>query len=189
VKALNAEKYIRRYGLSVQSIEEVDLKTCYIQGSPNRLMPKVLVNKDGEYDTSIFNSPHYEICFLYYRNGDAYVQENYHKTRYCKMRQVYLGNKSVRFPSRVRKVCESIKQGYLNGKYKNSYIVLLDVPLAKSRYNRNVDNLVPEIFMGHHRTAALLAFGIRNVRVIMAKDNKCGSCVCYGKIHDLCFEK
>jgi hypothetical protein len=179
--SMRLAKWLKKYGLKPLIFDTVDLRSCYMQQTPNRDQ-SVFIFK-GEWDISMLNSPHTEICSLYYEKGKAWLKEHYLETRYFKLKK-QLGK--IEFPEKLPGLCDSIKRGYLSGDHKNDYIVVLKEPFAKSRYQRQVKNLVPEIFSGHHRVGALIASGQYNVPVMVAKDISPGLCFTNGKIHDAC---
>ena len=80
---------------------------------------------------------------------------------------------------------DSLREGYLRRGYEEEYIVILNDPFISTRCGlKNIFTFSPEIFIGHHRAGALVALGKYMVKVVIAKDNKPGSCQCGGKIHD-----
>jgi hypothetical protein len=174
-----AIKAIKKYGLDIVSIKKVDLRECYVQSRPN--CPFDIYFKDG--NPLMTNSPHYEIAFLFYEHGERWLKNHYKELSYYKMMKK-LGR--AKFPIRVVSVCNSIRNGYLKGKYSNEHIVLLSKPFARTRYDRDVPNLVPEVWSGHHRIGALLALGNDVVDVMMAMDVAVGSQTTNGKIHRAC---
>jgi len=178
------DRVLDRYGLIRTDIIDCDLRDCYIQYTPNRPIDKFLLSTFGE--PTMANSPHYEIFFLYRQNGRKWLKQNYADTQYCKMA---LSFGRTDYPSKIRKLFSSMEKGYLRKNFKHKYIVVLNEPFAKSRYCRDINNDVPEIFMGHHRAGALLALDIFHVKVVLATDAKPGTKQCYGKIHNACVRR
>jgi len=170
-----------RYGLIRVDVIDCDLRGCYIQCTPNRPIDKFLLSP--VVGPIMINSPHYEIFSLYRKNGRKWLKQNYVNTQYCKMASS-LGKTD--YPLKIRKLFSSLKKGYLRKNFKNRYIVVLNEPFAKSRYGRDVEDNVPEIFIGHHRAGALLSLDVFNVKVVLAADIMPGTCQSYGKIHDAC---
>jgi len=183
----NERDRLKKYDIGVKEIKEVDLRNCYMQQRPNSSIGDLLLDK-GMVNSFIINSPHYEIACLYYKEGESWLRKHYKDTKYFTMMTKYFDKKNFYVNHTLINFFKSIKGGYRRGKYKNSYISVLLEPFANSRYNRNVPNLVPEIFSGHHRAAALLALKIYKVKVIVATDLKTGSCKTNGKIHNLCIK-
>ena len=174
-------KYIDRYGLKISSIKKVDLRKSYIQYLCNEVLDSILMI-DGVVDRNMLNSPHFELANLYFSNGEKWLVSNYIGTKYHKFKSKVL-NREDGLPIRKLRVFDSIKQGYLKKGNEENYIVLLNKPLIETRYGIKSLNLKsPEIFMGHHRSAALLALGINEAKVIIAEDINKGSCDFYGKI-------
>jgi len=172
-------KIIDRYGLVPDKFSDLDLRTCYWQNTPNKPVSSLF----GD-DRSMIISPHAEIAKLYYEQGEKAVRKQYKQTDYCKMKE-YFG-KGTKFPSKIVTLFDSVKKGYLRGKYKEEFIVVLMQSFAISRYGREEEDLVPEVWSGHHRVGALLALGRYNVRVLIAKDNHPGEKFSQGKIHKWC---
>ena len=178
----NSIEYIKRYGLSFNHIEEIDLRESYAQYQPEVNYYKLFSSTSS---LSMTDSPHTEIAHLYYENGLKWLTENYKKTKYHKLRKQIL-QLSGPLPAKKINLFKSMKKGYLRGKFSNAYIVVLKEPLVVSRYNVDIPSLgSPEIFMGHHRVGALLALGINFAKVVIAKDAHPGTCQCYGRIHDI----
>lgn len=182
---MNAKLYIKRYGLSVVSVIKVDLCNTYFQYRSDPDFVKLFTNSDGIVDISMANSPHYEFAYLYYKKSLRWLKNNFKDTKYYIFKKHILKRGSY-IPLRKIHLFDSIRNGYLKGKHKKDYIVLLDKPLIETRYKFNSETLgSPEVFMGHHRLAALLALGVTRAKVIMAKDLEAGSCNIYGKLHDI----
>lgn len=174
-------KYIDRYGLSIESIINIDLRKTHMQYFIHDEMDKLLTI-DGIIDRKMLNTPHYKLASLYYDKGRSWFDKNYKSTQYFKFVNDVLGKKKYSF---VRKfnLFDSIKLGYLKKGFEDDYIVVLKEPLIVSRYCFKDPSLKSlEIFMGHHRVAALMALKIYNVKVIMAKDVYQGSCDFNGKL-------
>ena len=174
---MSEAKAIRVYGLEVVGVEPIDLRTCYVFYPPNNGMDDLFGDRCMEL------SPHVEICKLYLKQGARWLRRNYQTTRYGQMMD-RLGKKN--FPQKIIDICESVREGYLCKGYEGSYIVVLREPFAASRYLRQIPNRVPEIWSGHHRAAALLAFGRYMVDVLVARDGAPGSKFSVGKVHGLC---
>jgi len=177
------EKWLKQYQLAIEDITEQDLRSCYMQQRPNNPFDSLLCKEDGAIDSSMPNSPHYELAELYIRRGDAKARKHFHSTRYYQMAKI-IGRRS--FPSKMEYLVRSLRKGYLRRKFKWDYIVALRTPFARSRYKRDVPILVPEIWSGHHRVGILLAMKKHVVPVVFAKDLKPGSCRSAGKVHGLC---
>jgi hypothetical protein len=182
---MKIDKFLKRYDLSRKEIKEIDLRDTYMQRTPNRSTDYLLAIEKKRTHLMIF-SPHTEIFSLLHQFGESWIEKVFTDTRYYKMASV-LGKKD--FPKKLKKIYYSIRDGYLQGKYKEKYIVVLEEPFAKSRYLRDVEDNAPEIFSGHHRVGALLALKRYNVKVVVAVDNKPGSKYSHGKIHDVCVER
>jgi len=171
---------LSRYGLIVNRIEKIDLRTCYMQSRPNN--PLV----DGSENALMINSPHHELASSLIERGEKWTRKNYENTEYYGMCQK-MGKKG--FPEKMIDLVWSIKDGYLADEYRDEYVICLDHPFAKTRYERDVPELVPEVWSGHHRIGILLALRKYNVSVRFAEDNYPGSKCSEGKIHGLCVEK
>lgn len=180
-KNMHIEKIIARYGLVKDKIENIDLQTCYSQNTPNKPISDIF-----NYNRLMIHSPHFQLAKMYYENGLSKTKKNYIRTDYCRMKE-YFG-KGSKFPSKIIPLYDSIKRGYLCEGHKEDYIVLLMQSFAISRYNRNEENLVPEVWSGHHRVGALLALGIYHADVLIAKDAHPGEKTSAGKIHRWCKE-
>lgn len=177
---MSTKKILKRYGLEFVNIRDIDLRTTHPQCTPSRP-----VNSFFGETGSMVDSPHAEFARLYYDHGLKWMKKNYRKTRLCLLR-TKLGKQG--FDMGMVKLCDSIKRGYLYGKYSSEHIIVIDVPFCNSRYNLNEDNMrVPEIFSGHHRTGSLLALGKFVVPVIFCSDKFPGSCFSNGKIHSACW--
>jgi len=177
---------LARYNLKDRCIQKIDLRSCYMQQRPNQPFNDMIMRDNGFIDLSMLNSPHLEIINLYIKHGEKWVKDNYHNTRYHKMLKL-MGKDG--FPHKIFKLFKSLKKGYLRKKYAKEYIVVLEKPFAKSRYNRDVKNLVPEIWSGHHRAAILIALCQYEVKVLIADDAAEGLCASAGKIHNLCVKE
>tara|TARA_Y100000310_G_scaffold242079_1_gene246238 strand:+ start:1755 stop:2357 length:603 start_codon:yes stop_codon:yes gene_type:complete len=195
-----------RYNLGIKNIEDVDLSSCYMQQRPNQPFGRLLLSKSGKVligtngaflissppkkegiiDSKITNSPHYELAKMILEEGERKTRKIFKETRYYQMCKI-LGKKN--FPEKIFGLIKSLEKGYLHGKHKKDFITILTEPFAKSRYNRNVEILVPEIWSGHHRAGILLALGQSIVPVAIAQDKDPGSCKSAGKIHGLCIYK
>ena len=173
-----------QYGLRKINICIMDLSNTYMQNLPNSNMFENIMLKDGIIDMSMQNSPHYEIAKLYFSKGENWLLENYKETRYFTMMTKYLKKKKVDV-KKFMKLCKSIKKGYLRGRYKDEYPIVLNEPFAKTRYNKNVFCPGFEIFSGHHRIGILLTLKKRN-KVLVAEDACKGSCYTRGKVHFGC---
>lgn len=180
-------KFLNLYDLEVDKVVDLDLTKCFMQARPNKPLDEILV-RDGRVDYSISNSPHREFADLLFQKGDEWLRLNYGQTRYCIMK-TKLFKKPDDFPKRFVDLCNSLQMGYLRKGYEEDYIVVLDWPFANTRYKRDVPDLSPEIFSGHHRAGALIAMGKNKIKVVVAKDTAPGSKQCFGKIHDLCNEE
>ena len=186
------DKELHKYGLRLDRFDRVDLKKCYMQSRPNnKFMDDVLGHIKDPERSLMLNSPHLELALLYFRNGKKWMIDHYDHTRYRTMQMKY--KKKNKFPFGFLKLCTSIKSGYLRKGFDSNFIVLLDEPFAKSRFNRDVPNLSPEVWSGHHRVGAVLALnkisGLDSrVKVAVAADRKPGLLRSAGKIHNLCVE-
>jgi hypothetical protein len=156
-----------------------------MQYCPNSDMLNYFFMKDGILDTRMIFSPHYNIAKLYFKNGKEWLKKNYKDTDYYYMRTKFQNYNDISI-EKFSSLCDSIKNGYLIGKYKDSYPVTLEQPFAKTRYNREVPMSGYEVFSGHHRIGIILALGIIDEKVLIAEDLYPGSCYSNGKIHDLC---
>lgn len=170
----------KKYGIELGKVFKIDLRKVYFQCRPNDMLNHLYLNED----THISNSPHVEIFEEYYKRGRKWLKKNYKDLRYYKFMR-HLG-KGEKFPKRIVNVGDSIKNGYLRNKYKDDYIVVLKETFASTRYNRSQYNLVPEIWSGHHRAAALFALERFIVDVRVGIDVDSGSCFCDERIHELC---
>jgi hypothetical protein len=173
--------FLKQYNLEIDYIDKVDLAKCFFQYIPERPLDELF---NG--NRLMTNSPHCEIFDLYFNKGKKWLKKNYKTTKYHELMKLL--QKPAGFPTKIIQLGESMKKGYLVGDHKKDYIVVMNIPFAKSRYNRNIEMLAPEIWSGHHRAGALLALGYNSVDVIYAKDSMPGSKQCYGKIHDFCVE-
>jgi hypothetical protein len=178
------EKQLKHYGLRSKDIISMDLQSCYMQARPNKPLDNILKNENGVVDYSMLASPHTEIAKIYYEKGEKHLRKVYNETRYGVFRRKYMGKKD--FPQRIIGLFNSIKKGYRRKGHKDHYIVILMKPFAKSRYNRDIPDLVPEIWSGHHRAGAMIALGKDIVEVLIAVDANPGTNYSAGKIHDLC---
>jgi hypothetical protein len=143
--------------------------------------------KNGILDTRMIFSPHYTMAKLYFKNGEEWLKKNYKDTDYYYMRTKFQNYNDINIDKFIN-LYESIKNGYLVGKYKDHYPVILEQPFAKTRYNREVPVSGYEVFSGHHRIGILLALEINNGPVLIAEDLHHGSCYSEGKIHNLCIK-
>ena len=182
---MKIDDFLKRYDLSRKKIKEIDLRDTYMQRTPNRTTQYLLKIANKSTHLMVF-SPHAEIFSMLHQFGESWVEKVFTDTRYYNM-VALLGKKE--FPKKLKKIYRSIKKGYLHGKYKDKYIVVLEEPFAKSRYLRDVKDNVPEVFSGHHRIGALLALGRYNAKVVIAVDNKPGSKYSHGKIHQACVKR
>jgi hypothetical protein len=180
------EKWLGRYDLAIDKIQDVDLRCCYMQQRPNNSFDSILRKHDESVDYHLLNSPHYELAQIYINQGPSKTKEVFRSTKYYLMGKM-LGKSG--FPGKIDDLIKSLSRGYLSHKHKWAYIVILNEPFARSRYNRDVPNLCPEIWSGHHRGGILLAMEKYIVPVVMAKDMKPGCRKSVGKIHGLCVEK
>jgi len=180
---MHVDEFLKPYLLKAVEIKKIDLRNCYTQYTPNRLLTDIFTS-NGILDYKMTNSPHFEIFSLYKKYGEKWLRENYQDTKYYKMFQTM--DKYGKLPKKIKKLYESMKKGYLHGKYKDKYIVLLHKPFAKTRYWHDIDNHSPEVFSGHHRIGALLALEKYVVPVVFAKDTQPGTHYSYGKIHRAC---
>jgi hypothetical protein len=174
------DRYIDRYGLKVDLVTNIDLRNIHLQYFYNRKLDKLLT-VGGVVDRGMLNSPHYEFASLYYKNGEKWLDNNFKGTKYSYFRRKVL-KKHEGVPRKKLRLLDSMRDGYLKKGFEESHIVVLREPLIISRYKANIILNPLEIFMGHHRVAALLALGINNVEVVMAKDIRSGSCDIYGKL-------
>ena len=156
-----------------------------MQFCPNSDMLYHFCKKDKILDTRMIFSPHYNMAKLYFKNGKEWLKKNYKDTDYYYMRIKFQNYKDINIDKFIN-LCESIKNGYLQGKYKDSYPVILKESFAKTRYNREVTVNGYEVFSGHHRIGIMLALEMNNEKVLIAKDLYTGSCYSAGKIHNLC---
>jgi len=176
------EYFLTQHGLKLIEIKKMDLRDCYTQHVPDRFFINSLFIQDGIEDYRMTNSPHYEIFSLYRKNGWRWLNKNYKNTKYRKMMKS-LGH-SGKPPSKIRKLYRSLnKTGYLHGKYRDRFIILLKKPFANTRYGRDIDNNSPEVFSGHHRIGALLALEKYKVLIAFAKDICPGTCFSLGRFH------
>jgi len=181
------EKWLKQYALGVQEIKEVDLRQCYMQQRPNHPFDRLLVAEDGSIDSHLNNSPHYGLMKLYVEKGERKARKRFRRTLYYKMIKM-MGRR--KFPDKINLMIPSMKKGYLRRKHEWDYIVVLMESFARSRYGReDVDNLVPEIWTGHHRGAILLALDRPIAKVLVAVDLQPNSCKSAGKIHGLCVKQ
>tara|TARA_Y100000310_G_C20401965_1_gene677846 strand:- start:204 stop:758 length:555 start_codon:yes stop_codon:yes gene_type:complete len=179
-------KRLKLYGLSIKEVKKIDLRDCYMQQRPNKPFDKLLLNEDGIVDSHMLNSPHFKIAKLYFKKGKKKTRQRYQSTHYYQMNRI-LGREGS--PEKIINLTNSLRKGYLRKGYKEDYVVVLMEPFACSRYKRDVPDLVPEVWSGHHRIGILLAMEEFCVRVVVAEDSKPRSCFCVGKIHDCCVEK
>ena len=179
------EKQLKIYGLAKKEIIDIDLRTCYMQQRPNNPLDKILM-EGYKVNSNMMNSPHYELAKRYIRKGERNTRKRFKRTRYSKMVKIF---RRKGFPEKFPNLVHSMKKGYLRRKHKRKYIMVLMEPFAYSRYNREVEMLVPEVWSGHHRIGILLALQQYVVPVMVVEDLHKGSCKCAGKIHDLCVVK
>lgn len=165
-------KFLKKNRLSMDKIIDLDLRSLYIMQTPDRSYDHLLFRK-GKLDRRIPNSPHAELAHLYYKHGRKWLLNNYKNTRYCYMREHYFGKPHGKMVTRCISVFDSIKTGYLRGKYKDCYIVVLNEPFCNLRYAMGESLDVPQMFAGHHRAGALVALDIYEVPVLIAK-SECG---------------
>ena len=170
----------KAYGLQVRCRENIALQELYMQGRPNNPYPKSICPTRMMKD-----SPHYEVFSLLELNGADWLRQNFALTRYYKMSE-FLNSKKNK-AEKIVNLHKSIKtKGYGSGNFSDDLISILKYPFAFTRYGRKVDNLVPEVFGGHHRIGSLLSLGIDTANVIVLEDADEGSERCRGKIHELC---
>lgn len=144
-------------------------------------MDDLLLNY-GSIDRNMYNSPHIDFADKYYKNGKSWTMNNFVDTKYYKFLR-YVKKTDGHIPMRKISLMDSIKKGYLMEGHEEDFIVILDMPLIETRYNiKSLGLKSPEMFMGHHRAAALMALGINKVEVIIAEDIKVGECDIKGKL-------
>ena len=177
----NEREKLKKYGLELQSFDNVVLKHLYPQPRPNEPLTQFYT------EPTMIGSPHYEIASLFFKKGEEWLREHYEETRYSKMLKAM---DKPNFPEKIISLSKSLEKGYLQGDHKEDYIVILNEPFAHSRYGRKDVNLsfVPEVWSGHHRVGILLALGYDRADVLVAKDLKPGSKLTDGKIHKYCLE-
>lgn len=158
-----------------------------MQFAPNSKIIYSFCMIDGELDTHMINSPHYEIAKLYFDNGSSWLRNNYKSTNYYRMCIDFLGKKDVQV-EKIISLCESIKKGFLRSGYEKEHPTVLEKPFAFTRYNREVPMVKYEVFAGHHRVGVMLAIGMKKAKVIIGEDLNPSSCYSKGKIHNLCKE-
>jgi hypothetical protein len=156
-----------------------------MQYCPNSGVLNYFFMKNGILDTRMIFSPHYTMAKLYFKNGKEWLKKNYKDTDYYYMRTKFQNYKDTSI-EKFSSLCDSIKNGYLQGKYKDGYPVILEQPFAKTRYNIEVPVSGYEVFSGHHRIGIMLALGMENNEVMIAEDLSPGLCYSLGKIHNLC---
>ena len=177
------DKYIERYGLKIVSIKKVDLRDTYLQYLHNSKLDDLLT-VDGSIDRSMLNSPHFELAHLYYDHGKKWLMKHYKDTKYFQFKNNVLNRTDI-VPLKKIGVFDSIRDGYPKKGHEKDYVVLLNEPLIHTRFNvKHIPLNSLEVFIGHHRIAALLALGINEVKVIIAEDIKKGTCDIYGKLSD-----
>jgi len=68
---------------------------------------------------------------------------------------------------------ESIKKnGYMKGEFANRIICILEKPFWNTRYGSQLQSSNNfEIFIGHHRAAALYVLGYRDIKVVLLRDD------------------
>lgn len=178
---------IRRYGVVKKEIREICLEDTCMQYAPNSGMLYHFCMVDGELDTRMINSPHFNIFSLYLKHGESWLKSNYKSTDYYRMCIKFLEKKDAPI-KKIISLCESMKKGYLRSGYEEEYPTILEKPFAFTRYNREVPMVKYEIFTGHHRIGAMLALEIKKAKVIIGEDMNPSSCYSEGKIHNLCKE-
>jgi hypothetical protein len=176
---MSTGEVLKKYGLEPVEVRKIDLRNTYTQCTPARPLDDLFGGTGLMVD-----SPHLEFAKLYYEHGLKWMKKKYKTTRFCLFR-AKLGKRG--FSSGMVTLCNSIKRGYLHGKYSSDYVIVLNTPFCNSRYNLEKDiNRVPEIFSGHHRVGALLALEEFFVPVLFCVDGSAGSCFSLGKIHAAC---
>lgn len=175
---------LSRYGLEISSVINIDLSTLYVQSVPNLDIRRFFINDS----LLLINSPHVEICKIYFKHGAKELRKRYKNTRYYNFIKYMNKNKGESY-YKIVNICKSIQRGYLRKGYEHSYIVILDCPFAQSRFKRCIGNNVPEIWSGHHRAAAMICMDNKFVKTILAVDLNPGSCYSYGKIHRWCYSE
>jgi hypothetical protein len=176
---------IQRYNIGKKEVREIDLCETCMQYAPNSKMLYSFCMVNGELDTRMINSPHYEIANLYFNNGSDWLKKNYRSTSYYRMCRDFLGKKDISI-EKIISLCDSIKKGYLRQGYEEEYPTVLEKPFAFTRYNREAPMVKYEVFTGHHRIGVLLALEINKAKVIIGEDVAPSSCFSEGKIHKLC---
>jgi hypothetical protein len=164
--------FLGKQKLAIDEIRTVDLRNVYVMQTPDKSFDHLLF-REGKLDRKLPNSPHAELAQFYYQHGEKWLRKHYRKTRYCYMREHYLGKSPVRICQRVVPVWKSIKEGYLRPGHAGDYIVALEIPFCNSRYKLGEANESPQLFLGHHRAAGLIALERYEVPVLFAID-KCG---------------
>jgi len=174
-----SKKFLRKYGLRVGEVKNIDLRETYAQCTPGRPVDSFFGDNGMMID-----SPHVEFAQLYYKHGLKWMKNNYKTTK------LYLFKSKLRkkgFAVGMVDICESIKRGYLHGKHASDHIIVLNTPFCNSRYDLKEDGgRVPEVFAGHHRIGALLALKKFVVPVLFCIDGCPGSKFSQGKIHLAC---
>jgi hypothetical protein len=178
-------EYIKKYGLIFDRFSDVNLEEVCVQYRPEIAFHNLMMGENGELDFSMKNSPHYEFAHLYYSKGLKWMEKNFKKTKYFIFRKEILKSHH-KVPIGKIRLFDSVKDGYLKKGFEEKYIVILERPLIETRYGiKQNKEMCSEIFLGHHRAAALLALNIKSVKVIIAKDANSNSCHVRGKLHDI----
>ncbi len=166
-------RLLSKQGLVFDGVVEVDLRECYLFQTPDKSVDHLMFSR-GNRDNKLTNSPHTELAYCYFEYGREWVVKYYQHTRYCYMREHYLGKPVGGQPSGSMSCFQSIKDyGYLGSKYSDCYILMIfDISYCNSRYGMSESNDLPQIFAGHHRAAALIALGQYIVQVMAIKNEK-----------------
>jgi len=117
------EKWLGRYDLAIDKIQDVDLRCCYMQQRPNNPFDSILREHEGSVDSHLLNSPHYELAQICMDQGIAKAKEVFHLTKYYRMGKM-LGKSG--FPGKIDDLIKSLSRGYLSHKHKWAYIVILN---------------------------------------------------------------
>ena len=72
---------LNKYDLGVKCIKKIDLRTCYMQQTPNTPINELLLD-NGNPNSLIINSPNYEISCLYYERGEKWISGRISKSAY-----------------------------------------------------------------------------------------------------------
>lgn len=170
--------------MASQEIIPVKLKPILLEKLHIRYIPFVTPIDMWNYDMSLINSPHVELCNIFATNKLDWKEIR--KSRYYKerVRRWEIGMKrwtTEKIESHIvdrYKIFRSIKKhGFKKRLVNADPIYVLKEPFWRTRFGLNENFLGGyEIWNGAGRCAALHVLGVETINVLISKDANPGSC-------------